>query len=64
MIFALANKDSHVPYRNSKVQYNLLNQLTHLLQSSLGGNSKTLMFANISPSVDDMNETIRYRIIY
>lgn len=50
VISALAEKSPHVPYRDSK--------LTRLLQDSLGGNSKTIMIANIGPSEYNYNETL------
>ncbi|XP_039800202.1 kinesin-like protein KIN-14K [Panicum virgatum] len=50
VIFALAQKSAHVPYRNSK--------LTQVLQSSLGGQAKTLMFVQINPDVESYSETI------
>ena len=51
VISALAeNKHKHVPYRDSK--------LTRLLQDSLGGNTKTLMVAAISPADYNHEETM------
>ncbi|OMP11461.1 hypothetical protein COLO4_03805 [Corchorus olitorius] len=50
VISSLASKNAHVPYRNSK--------LTQLLQDSLGGQAKTLMFVHIAPEYEALVETI------
>uniref|UniRef100_A0A3P8ZTN3 Kinesin-like protein n=1 Tax=Esox lucius TaxID=8010 RepID=A0A3P8ZTN3_ESOLU len=49
------SKKAHIPYRDSK--------LTRLLKDSLGGNCRTVMIANISPSsksFDDTHNTLKY----
>lgn len=43
-------KSKYIPYRDSK--------LTRLLQDSLGGNTRTLMIAAVSPAFSNMEETL------
>ncbi|XP_068636495.1 kinesin-like protein KIN-14C isoform X2 [Aristolochia californica] len=50
VIFALSQKSAHVPYRNSK--------LTQVLQGSLGGQAKTLMFVQLNPDASSYSETL------
>lgn len=47
---ALAQKRDHVPYRDSK--------LTQLLQDSLAGSSKTMMFVHVAPEENSAGESL------
>lgn len=50
-----SKQNNHIPYRDSK--------LTRLLKDSLGGNSRTIMIANISPCgchFEDTLNTLKY----
>ncbi|CAH8359364.1 unnamed protein product [Eruca vesicaria subsp. sativa] len=49
VIYALANKSSHIPFRLIMI---------HLFHLTLGGDSKTLMFVQISPNEKDNSETL------
>ncbi|CAG9316114.1 unnamed protein product [Blepharisma stoltei] len=49
VLYSLAAKQAHIPYRDSK--------LTHLLKDSLSGDAKTLMIICVNPSQDDVSET-------
>lgn len=54
-VFCSQCKKTHIPYRDSK--------LTRLLKDSLGGNCRTVMIANISPSslfYEDTHNTLKY----
>lgn len=51
VIFKLTDgKSTHIPYRDSK--------LTHILQETLGGNSKTSLIITCSPSIFNEQETV------
>lgn len=50
VISALCRGEKIIPYRNNK--------LTQVMQDSLGGNAKTLMFVNISPADYNASETV------
>lgn len=49
-VYTYVSRSQHVPYRDSK--------LTRLLQSSLGGNSATVMISCISPADSNLDESI------
>ncbi|KAJ2704642.1 hypothetical protein FB645_003074 [Coemansia sp. IMI 203386] len=51
VISALVERNSYVPYRDSK--------LTYILKDSLGGRTRTCMIATISSSADNIEETVK-----
>jgi len=50
VVRALAQKQAHVPFRDST--------LTYMLQTCLGGNAKCLMLVNVSPATTNTSETL------
>lgn len=50
VIQAVVHGEAHVPYRN--------HELTQIMQDSLGGTSKTLMFVNLSPASSNRDESL------
>jgi len=50
VIHAVAAKQKSIPYRNHK--------LTQLLQDSIGGSAKTLMFVTCSPATSNLGQTM------
>merc|ERR1719301_133927 len=55
VMMAITSNAKMIPYRNHK--------LTQLMQDSLGGTAKTLMFVNVSPAsnnADESSHTLRY----
>merc|ERR1719181_556578 len=50
VMMGITSRAKMIPYRNHK--------LTQLMQDSLGGTAKTLMFVNISPASNNADETI------
>merc|ERR1719311_877588 len=51
VMMAFTSRQKVIPYRNSK--------LTQLMQDSLGGTAKTLMFVNVSPASSNTDETVQ-----
>uniref|UniRef100_A0A1I7ZQR1 Kinesin-like protein n=1 Tax=Steinernema glaseri TaxID=37863 RepID=A0A1I7ZQR1_9BILA len=50
VVTALRNRERHIPFRNC--------QLTRLLEDCLVGDSKTLMFVQLSPNANQISESI------
>eukprot|EP00397_Hematodinium_sp_SG-2012_P000811 GEMP01000812.1.p1 GENE.GEMP01000812.1~~GEMP01000812.1.p1 ORF type:complete len:1632 (+),score=469.22 GEMP01000812.1:457-5352(+) len=51
VIQACADRAKNIPYRN--------HVLTKLMRDAIGGSAKTLMFVNLSPSLENRDETIQ-----